>query len=107
MDKIKIYINENKVLEFNELEVEILKNQIDEKEFDKVIKNWATSIFEYRLEHSKKVLIDRWINGNPCLLAKNDVKSMPTNRDELIQLIINQPNYLEITELDKCPKDEE
>lgn len=106
MKEIKIYINENLVFELNELEVKILLDQIVDNEFEQVMKNWATSIFEYRLRHSTEKLINRWTKHDPALdnkslLEKNGVTSIPTNQQDLIKLIFEQPNYHKISQKEK------
>lgn len=105
MKEIKIYINENLVFSLNELEVKILRDQIVDKEFEQVMKNWATSIFEYRLRHSTEQLINRWTRHDPIdnksLLEKNGVTAIPTNQEDLITLIFEQPNYHEISQKEK------
>ena len=100
---MKIKCNDEVVFEISENMRKVICNDIIEDEFEQDMKRRARYIIEHKFQRCYARLVDEWCkdhDGSGCKLAKNGVKAIPTNPEELAVLIMAQPNY-------KCRKTRE
>lgn len=92
------YIRDKKIIvELNETEQKVIKNDISEEIFDADMDrrvNWVLRHkYERCFERLKKEWVDNKDSEGKSKLERNGVTSIPTNRDALAELIFTQPDY--------------
>lgn len=85
---MKIKINEEEILELSETQKKVIKNDIHEDDFDTDMKRRVHYVITHKYEQCFKRLTKEWL---PKL--KKIMSSIPTNDDELAELIFSQPEY--------------
>lgn len=93
MDKIEIAINGNIIFTLDEIEVKTIKEaeKISEENFSQCVKDWGTMIFSHRLRLATEKLIKEYTypyDGRSSLLEKKGYSQIPSNKKELLKLII-------------------
>ena len=86
---MKFYIDDELFYEINETQLKILKHVLFEEVLQEVIKDKIKLILDKYIEGCGTKLKAEWM---PRLKA-NGIKMIPTNDDELAQLIFSQSNY--------------
>lgn len=93
---MKIKVDEKDVFELSPIQCKVICNDIHEDEFDKDMKRRLEYILMHKYERCFERLKAEWCSsqvGEKSKLQKNGVKSIPTDPDELAELIFSQPNY--------------
>jgi len=92
---MKISVDNQELFSLSEVQKRVIKNDIHADEFDADMKRRLHYILTHKYEECFKRLKQEW---EPKLASR--VSSVPTNPDELAQLIFSQPDY-------KCRKTRE
>ena len=92
---MKITVDGQDVFTLSETQKKVIRNEILDEEFETDMKRRLHYILNHKYEQCFQRLYDEWckpVNGS-SKLEKNGVRSIPTNPDELSELIFSQPNY--------------
>jgi len=86
---MKIYINNENIFELTETKKKVIKNDILEEEFEQDIKRRVRRALERKYKNCFTRLKAEWLPK----LKTMGIKSVPTDDDELAELIFKQPGY--------------
>lgn len=86
---MKILIDNEQVLELNETQKQVIKDEIHEEIFTEDMKRRVVWVLTHKYNETFKKLKQEW---DPKLAAKG-VKMIPTNKDEYAKLVFSQPDY--------------
>lgn len=84
---MKFSINDKEILTLSETQIKVLKNDI--LNFEEDMERRVTYIITHKYEACLKRLRAEW----EPKLKDNGLKYIPTDNDELSELIFSQPNY--------------
>ena len=93
---MKISVDDQEVFRLSETQKKVIKNDIQEEVFDADMKRRLEYILMHKYERCFERLKAEWCNSSPgqqSKLEKNGVSSIPTNPDQLAELIFTQQNY--------------
>lgn len=99
---MKIQVNGKTVHELNETQKKVIKNDINSDIFESDMERRAKWVIEHKYERCMARLKEEW---EPKL--RNRVSSIPTNLDELAELIFSQKDYKSKSERDYEFKNQE
>ena len=86
---MKFYIDDKLVYELNDTELKIIKHVIHEENLNEVLEDKIVYVISSYVLWCRNRLTSEWNNK----LKLNGVKMIPTNEDELAELIFNQEDY--------------
>jgi len=101
---MKFHVNGDEVLDLNETKMKVICNDIMKEEFDSDMKRRVQYIISHKYQRCFERLYKEWVidsDGKGSKLAKNGIKSIPTDPDELAELIFSQPNYSDRSKREK------
>lgn len=93
---MKISVDGKDILELSETQKKVIMHDIPQEIFEQDMCRRLCYILEHKYERCMERLKNEWCglhNGQPSKLAQNGVRSMPTDDQELAELIFAQPNY--------------
>lgn len=93
---MKIKVDDKDLFELSETQKKVIMNDIHEDVFEEDMKRRLQYILMHKYERCFERLKAEWCAsqvGDKCKLEKNGVKAIPTNPDDLAELIFSQPNY--------------
>lgn len=85
---MKILVDEKLVLELSETQKKVIKNDIPSEIFQEDMERRVKHILTHKYERCLERLKNEWI---PKLSQR--MSSIPTNEEELAELIFSQPDY--------------
>lgn len=86
---MKISVNGVDLFELNDLQKKVITDEISTDIFEEDMKRRLQWVLMHKYERCYERLQKEWLPR----LAENGVQSIPVDRDELIQLIFDQPDY--------------
>lgn len=86
---MKISVDGKDILEFTETQKKVIMNDIPKDIFEQDMCRRLCYILEHKYDQCMERLKKEWLPK----LKENGVKSMPTDDQELAELIFQQPNY--------------
>jgi hypothetical protein len=101
---MKIIVDNEEVYELNKTKEKVIKNDILEEVFDADMKRRVRWSLNHKYERCFERLVNEWCkdhDGKGSKLEKNGIRSIPTNPDELAELIFSQPNYKNRTQRER------
>lgn len=95
---MKISVDDQELFTLSELQKQVIQNDIPSEIFDEDMKRrlkWVLVDEKYAkgFMRLKKEWVDDLDAQGQSKLARNGITSIPTNPDDLAQLIFSQPNY--------------
>jgi len=85
---MKVSVNDIEIFSLSETQKKVIKNDINEDDFDNDMHRRLHYILKQKYEECFKRLKAEW---EPKLESR--VSSIPTDRDQLAELIMSQPDY--------------
>ena len=85
---MKVSVNDVELFSLNDIQKKVIKNDINEDEFDSDMKRRLQYILMHKYEQCFKRLKEKW---EPVLSKRYE--SVPTDKDVLAKLIFDQPDY--------------
>jgi hypothetical protein len=86
---MKILVDNALVLELNETQKKVIKDEIHEDIFDEDMKRRVSWVLTHKYNEVFKKFKQEW---DPKL-ASNGIKMIPTDKDEYAKLVFSQPDY--------------
>lgn len=87
--KMKIFVEQEKILELSETKKKVIKNDIREDIFEEDMKRRVAYVLQHKYDQCFKRLKEKW---EPELKARG-VKSFPSDEEEFAQLVFSQEDY--------------
>jgi methionine synthase II (cobalamin-independent) len=85
---MKIYFDLELIYEINDFDIKVLKNNFFQEDLEKIIKERLRWDIQSFCEQAYNDLKNKWI---PILFVR--LKSIPTDKEELLKVIMSQPDY--------------
>jgi len=85
---MKIHIDDELIHEITEFDLKVLATDIDIAELPKILKDRVKWDVQSYCEESYEKLKNKWL---PILFTR--LKQIPTDKQELLQVIMSQPDY--------------
>lgn len=95
---MKISVDGKQILELSETQKKVIMNDIPKEIFEQDMCARLCYVMEHKYERCMERLKNEWCgchDGLPSKLSVNGIKSIPTDDQELAELIFAQPNYLD------------
>jgi hypothetical protein len=86
---MKILVDNKLILELNETQKKVIKDEIHEDIFEEDMKRRLSWVLTHKYNEVFKKLKQEW---DPKLEA-NGIKMIPTDKDEYAKLVFSQPDY--------------
>lgn len=90
---MKIFCQDDVIFDLNESKKRVLLNKISVEKFDETIKEMVRWCLQSYCDQAYENLKKEWL---PILFKR--LKSIPTDEDELVNLILSQPDYRNYSE---------
>ena len=98
---MKFYLDKTLIFELDETKQKVLKNRIFQEEFQEHMMHLVKWVTMHNQEQAFKQLTEEWV---PKLKA-HGAKMIPTDEDELAELIFKDPEYKSRSQRDQIMPD--
>ncbi len=101
---MKISVDDVHLFTLSETQKKVIKNDIQDDIFDEDMKRRLEWVLVNKYEKCFERLKNEWCNapaGQLSKLAKNGVKAIPTDPEDLAELIFSQPDYMNRSQREK------